>query len=146
MDLDSQSLNVWIALGTLSAVGFVVATLRTWTWFVKEGKMIIDLPVDILIPLADLHLLLSSQTLGKLLFHLLGTIGTVIFLVMAGVSLWWLIFLKVVSETHPTERLTLACLRLNTMRRSSRRPAQHRISSKSCGSWRSYSKQRISFI
>ena len=99
------------------------------------------------IPTRSSHLLRFSQTLGKLLFHLLGIMGTVIFLVMAGVSLWWLIFLKVVSETHLNCAIDfLACPRLNTMRRSSRRPAPHRISSRSCGSPRSYSKQWILFI
>jgi hypothetical protein len=45
MDVDTQALNIWIALGTLSGVGIIVAFIRTWAWFSKSGKEIIDLPV-----------------------------------------------------------------------------------------------------
>ncbi|CAF0912475.1 unnamed protein product [Rotaria sordida] len=77
MDLENHTRNVWIALGTLSGLGMIVATIQTWAWFSKSGKEIIDLP-----------------TLGKFLLHFLGILSTVIFLVMAGVSVWWLIFFK----------------------------------------------------
>ncbi|CAF3900439.1 unnamed protein product [Rotaria sordida] len=77
MDLENHTRNVWIVLGTLSGLGMIVATIQTWAWFSKSGKEIIDLP-----------------TLGKFLLHFLGILSTVIFLVMAGVSVWWLIFFK----------------------------------------------------
>jgi len=47
MDLETQSRNIWIALGTLSGVGIIIAFIRTWAWFSKSGKEIIDLPVRI---------------------------------------------------------------------------------------------------
>jgi len=47
MDLETQSQNIWIALGTLSGVGIIIAFIRTWAWFSKSGKEIIDLPVRI---------------------------------------------------------------------------------------------------
>ncbi|CAF2625636.1 unnamed protein product [Rotaria sp. Silwood2] len=77
MDLESHTRNVWIVLGTLSGVGMIVAIIQTWAWFSKSGKEVIDL-----------------STLGKLLLNFLGILSTVIFLVMAGVSVWWLIFFK----------------------------------------------------
>ena len=47
MDLESQTRNVWIVLGTLSALGIFVALIQTWTWFLKSGKEIIDSLVNI---------------------------------------------------------------------------------------------------
>jgi hypothetical protein len=47
MDLESQSRNILIALGSLSGVGIIIAFIRTWAWFSKSGKEIIDLPVRI---------------------------------------------------------------------------------------------------
>ncbi|CAF4599618.1 unnamed protein product [Rotaria sp. Silwood1] len=77
MDLENHTRNVWIILGTLSGVGMIVAVIQTWAWFSKSEKEVIDLP-----------------TLGKFLLHFLDILSTVIFLVMAGVSVWWLIFFK----------------------------------------------------
>ena len=45
MDLETQALNVWIALGTLSGLGVIVAIIKTWAWYSKSGKEIIDLSV-----------------------------------------------------------------------------------------------------
>jgi hypothetical protein len=45
MDVNIQQRNVFIAVGTLSGLGVFVAFIRTWKWFSRTGKMIIDLPV-----------------------------------------------------------------------------------------------------
>jgi hypothetical protein len=45
MDIDIQTRNVFIALGTLSGLGLIVAFVRTWKWYSRSGREIIDLPV-----------------------------------------------------------------------------------------------------
>ncbi len=55
MDLETQSRNIWIALGTLSGVGIIIAFIRTWAWFSKSGKEIIDLPVRNLLLLFNIY-------------------------------------------------------------------------------------------
>jgi hypothetical protein len=45
MDVNTQQRNVFIALGTLSSLGVIIAFIRTWKWFTRSGKEIIDLPV-----------------------------------------------------------------------------------------------------
>jgi hypothetical protein len=45
MDVNIQQRNVFIALGTLSSLGVIIAFIRTWKWFKRSGKEIIDLPV-----------------------------------------------------------------------------------------------------
>ena len=40
-------------------------------------------------------ILLILKTIGKFLLYLINIIGTFVFIVMAGVSFWWLIFFKV---------------------------------------------------
>jgi hypothetical protein len=55
MDLETQSRNIWIALGTLSGVGIIIAFIRTWAWFSKSGKEIIDLPVRNLFLLFNIY-------------------------------------------------------------------------------------------
>ncbi|UJR38011.1 hypothetical protein I4U23_030693 [Adineta vaga] len=77
MNTEDFPRNIWIALGTLSGAGVILAFIRTWAWFSKSGKDVIDLP-----------------TIGKLLIHIMGIVGTVFFLVSAGASLWWLAFFK----------------------------------------------------
>ncbi len=47
MDLETHTRNIWIALGTLSGAGIILALIRTWTWYSKSGREIIDLPVRI---------------------------------------------------------------------------------------------------
>jgi hypothetical protein len=46
MDLETHSRDIWIALGTLSGVGIILAYIRTWTWYSKSGREIVDLPVS----------------------------------------------------------------------------------------------------
>jgi hypothetical protein len=55
MDLESQSRNILIALGSLSGVGIIIAFIRTWAWFSKSGKEIIDLPVRNLLLLFNIY-------------------------------------------------------------------------------------------
>ena len=45
MDLEAYTRNVWIILGALSGAGVIVAFIRTWAWFSKSGKEVIDLSV-----------------------------------------------------------------------------------------------------
>jgi len=47
MDLETHTRNIWIVLGTLSGFGMIVAFIRTWAWYSKTGREIIDLPVRI---------------------------------------------------------------------------------------------------
>jgi hypothetical protein len=45
MDLETHTRNIWIGLGTLSGLGMIIAFMRTWAWYSKTGREIIDLPV-----------------------------------------------------------------------------------------------------
>jgi len=45
MDVEIQQRNVFISLGTLSGLGLIIAFIRTWKWFSRTGKIVIDLPV-----------------------------------------------------------------------------------------------------
>jgi hypothetical protein len=45
MDLETHTRSIWIVLGTLSGLGIIVAFIRTWAWYSKSGKEIVDLPV-----------------------------------------------------------------------------------------------------
>ena len=47
MDVVTQRRDILITLGTLSGLGTVLALLRTWKWFARSGKQIVDLPVGI---------------------------------------------------------------------------------------------------
>jgi hypothetical protein len=47
MDLDSQTRNLLITLGTLSGVGIIIALIRTCAWSSKAGREAIDSPVSI---------------------------------------------------------------------------------------------------
>ena len=47
MDVVMQRRDILIALGSLSGLGTVLALLRTWKWFTRSGKQIVDLPVGI---------------------------------------------------------------------------------------------------
>ncbi|CAF4483081.1 unnamed protein product, partial [Rotaria sp. Silwood2] len=77
MNLDSHIRDIWIAIGVLCGLGIVLAFIRTSVWYSRSGRQIIDL-----------------ATIGQVLLYIINIIGTVFFIVMAGVSLWWLIFFK----------------------------------------------------
>jgi len=47
MDLETHTRNIWIGLGTLSGLGMIIAFMRTWAWYSKTGREIIDLPVKL---------------------------------------------------------------------------------------------------
>jgi hypothetical protein len=47
MDVELQKRNVFITLASLSGFGIIIAFIRTWKWFSRTGRMIIDLPVRI---------------------------------------------------------------------------------------------------
>ena len=54
MDLNTHTRDIWIALGTLSGLGIIVAVIRTWAWYSRSGRQIIDIIVRIsLRPLLD---------------------------------------------------------------------------------------------
>ena len=46
MDLASQNQNLFIALGVLSGVGIIVASIRACAWFSKAGRDVVDLAVS----------------------------------------------------------------------------------------------------
>ncbi|CAF1194078.1 unnamed protein product [Rotaria sordida] len=77
MNLDPHIRDIWIAIGVLSGLGIILAFIRTSIWHSRGGKHIIDLAI-----------------IGKFLLFIINIIGTIFFIVMAGVSLWWLIFFK----------------------------------------------------
>ncbi|CAF3878723.1 unnamed protein product [Rotaria sp. Silwood1] len=77
MDIEIQRRNALISFGALSGAGIILAFLRTWKWFSRSGRDIIDL-----------------ATIGKFILHLCGIIGTVLLLVTAGVSIYCLIIFK----------------------------------------------------
>ncbi|UJR08253.1 hypothetical protein I4U23_012526 [Adineta vaga] len=77
MNLDTHIRGIWIAIGVLCALGLILALFETIVWYSRAGKHIIDL-----------------GTIGKFFLYLINVIGTIFFIVMAGVSLWWLIFYK----------------------------------------------------
>lgn len=45
MDFEAHTRSIIITLGTLSGLGMIVAFIRTWAWYSKSGKEVIDLPV-----------------------------------------------------------------------------------------------------
>ena len=61
MDLENHTRNIWIVFGTLSGVGVIVAFIRTWAWFSKSGKDVIDLPVRICFSLYIVHFFFSTD-------------------------------------------------------------------------------------
>ncbi|CAF3770661.1 unnamed protein product [Rotaria sp. Silwood1] len=77
MNLDSHIRDVWIAIGVLCGLGIILALIQTCIWHSRAGKQIIDL-----------------GTIGKFLLYIIHIVGTIFFIVMVGVSLWWLIFFK----------------------------------------------------
>ena len=96
MNLDSHIRDIWIAIGVLSGLGIIFAMIETSVWQTQAGKQIIDLGVcKHSFPFHTFISYSFQQTIGKLLLYIINAIGTVFFIVMAGVSLWWLIFFKV---------------------------------------------------
>ncbi|CAF1345544.1 unnamed protein product [Adineta steineri] len=77
MNLDTHISSIWIAVGVLCGLGFLLSLIETRVWYSRAGKIMIDL-----------------GTIGKFFLYLINSIGTIFFIVMAGVSLWWLIFFK----------------------------------------------------
>jgi hypothetical protein len=47
MDLENHARVIWIVLGSLSGLGIIAAFIRTWAWYSKSGKEVIDLPVKV---------------------------------------------------------------------------------------------------
>ncbi|CAF3758313.1 unnamed protein product [Rotaria sp. Silwood1] len=64
-------------IGVLCGLGIILALIQTCIWHSRAGKQIIDL-----------------GTIGKFLLYIIHIVGTIFFIVMVGVSLWWLIFFK----------------------------------------------------
>ncbi|CAF0826220.1 unnamed protein product [Adineta steineri] len=77
MNLDTHIRDIWIAVGVLAGIGALFAFVLTSVWQPRAGKDFIDL-----------------GTIGKLFLYICKILATVFFIVMAGVSLWWLIFFK----------------------------------------------------
>ncbi len=101
MNLDSHIQAIWIAIGVLSGVGLIFAFLETAVWQTRAGKEIIDLGVrEKFFVFNKFSFFVSKKTIGKFLLYIINAIGTVFFIVMAGVSLWWLIFFKVNYQSN----------------------------------------------
>jgi hypothetical protein len=95
MNLDSHIAAIWIAIGVLSGLGLILAFIETIVWHSRTGKETVDLGVGEKFPYFLIKSLFSKQTIGKFLLNIINAIATIFFIVMAGVSLWWLIFFKV---------------------------------------------------
>ncbi|CAF1123716.1 unnamed protein product [Rotaria magnacalcarata] len=91
MDFSQQIMNIWIAAGVLAFLGVVLAFFRTTVWYSRRGDDNIDLAV-----------------IGKFSVYISNILATVFFIVLAGVSVWWLIFYKRqnrISLVLPTDAL-----------------------------------------
>ncbi|CAF1576458.1 unnamed protein product, partial [Adineta ricciae] len=77
MNLDAHIRSIWIAIGVLCGLSLILAVIETMIWYSRAGKQVIDL-----------------GTIGKFFLYVINAVGTIFFIVMAGVSLWWLIFYK----------------------------------------------------
>ncbi|CAF3346369.1 unnamed protein product [Rotaria socialis] len=77
MDLTQQVTNIWIAFGVIAFFGLVLAFFRTTIWYSRKGDDNIDLAV-----------------IGEFSAYISNILATVFFIVLAGVSVWWLIFYK----------------------------------------------------
>ncbi|CAF1347685.1 unnamed protein product [Rotaria magnacalcarata] len=77
MNLDGHIQAIWIAIGVLSGLGIIFALIQTIVWYSRAGKQTVDLEI-----------------IGKFVLFLINILGSIFFIVMAGVSLWWLIFFK----------------------------------------------------
>jgi meckelin len=82
MDLSSQTIAAWLSTAVISVVALLWAFIRTWIWNRRSGKLTLDM-----------------GTLFKFIVYLCGSVGDVMFIVMFGLSLWWLIFFKGQSLT-----------------------------------------------
>ncbi len=101
MNLDSHIEAIWIAIGALCGVGLIFALLETAVWHTRAGKETVDLGVsEKKTKFFIFNKSLSKKTIGKFLLYVINAIGTIFFIVMAGVSLWWLIFFKVNDKIH----------------------------------------------
>ncbi|CAF3900474.1 unnamed protein product [Rotaria sordida] len=88
MDLNKHILDIWIAFGVLAVLGIILGFFRTISWYSRTGNITIDL-----------------LTIGKFSLYLCNILGTIFFIIMSGVSLWWLIFFKrqdAISLVMPT--------------------------------------------
>ena len=45
MDVNTEQKNTWISLGVIAGLAVVLALFRTWKWFGRSAKNVIDLPV-----------------------------------------------------------------------------------------------------
>ena len=80
MSLDVMTLVIWIVVGVCFLAAFVIAIIRTWIWNRRAGRFTFDL-----------------TTLFKFFMYLINYAANILFLVLVGVSLYWLIFFKAQS-------------------------------------------------
>lgn len=83
MDQSSYVQDFQIATGTLSVLGAIYAVYRTWVWSKRAGRMAIDF-----------------MTLISMIFFLAGALANVFFIIIFGISFYWLIFFKVLLRSH----------------------------------------------
>lgn len=78
MSLDKYERDILIAVGVLVALALVYATVQTWSWSRRAGRLAIE-----------------CLTLLKFVMFACGNVAIAIFVVLLGSSIWWLIFFKV---------------------------------------------------
>ncbi|KAI0219967.1 Meckelin [Lamellibrachia satsuma] len=66
-----------ISAGVLSSLAVIYTVLQTWGWSKRAGKVAIDF-----------------VTIVKFLLFFCGNLASMFFLILCGISIWWLIFFK----------------------------------------------------
>jgi hypothetical protein len=59
MDVELQKRNILIILGAFLGASILIAIFKTWKWFSRTGRIIIDLPVRCSHPSPHPHLLIK---------------------------------------------------------------------------------------
>jgi meckelin len=77
MNLDTLNTVIWIVAAVFCFFAFVWAFIRTWIWNRRSGKLAPDM-----------------ISLFKFTMFLCSGVGNAFFVVLCGVSLYWLIFFK----------------------------------------------------
>ena len=66
MNFEIYSRNILIVLGTFCGLAVLIAFVRTWSWYSKSGKNVIDLHViNNIIFYFDFHISLSALFIGR---------------------------------------------------------------------------------
>lgn len=83
MNLDSQVLGIWIAFAVLAIFGIIIGFVKTWIWNKRSGRLTVDL-----------------ITIFKFFMFINEMFAYVFFVILIGVTIWWLIFFKGQSVSY----------------------------------------------